>query len=124
LPTLLTILKAEDAHLYTSSMFDWIHMPSGGNIVGWKSLYEAFFDELAWMSSPQKQKYPEEINQSLYAAQKYVKACLNQARSNRKKWDRHIIYRKHAHTVLEEVKDFFEKVTDTEKGATGSRKQL
>jgi hypothetical protein len=48
LPTLSTILKAGETQHFTSAMFDWINVPSGGDIVSWKGLFEAFFDELAW----------------------------------------------------------------------------
>jgi len=50
LPTLSTIIKAGDMHVFTSSMFDGLS-PTRDE-VSWRTLYEAFLEELVWREMP------------------------------------------------------------------------
>jgi len=48
--TISTIIKAGDAHVFTSSLFDGLS--SSHEHVSWRCLYEAFLKEMAWRECP------------------------------------------------------------------------
>jgi len=51
-PTVSALIKAGDAGVFTSSMFDYMrHNPQ---TVSWRSLYEAYFYERAWAAERQR----------------------------------------------------------------------
>src|ERR1051326_7568508 len=99
LPTLSTILKAGEAQIYTSAMFDWVEMSSGGDAVGWRSFYEAFFNQLAWLGTTDNPKYPRAATQALNVARRETKSSLKRTNEVPKLYDWHVEHRRYARNI-------------------------
>ena len=123
LPTLSFIFRAGDHNLYSSSMFDWIHIPTGSSAVGWKSLLEAFFDELAWKSVKHSKLASPATSKALRAAEKHIETLKSESsRQEPNTWDRHLLYGKAKISILNEYKTYLDAVPDAENGDLRVRK--
>lgn len=119
LPSISMIFRAGEHNYFTSSMFDWIQTRTGGGIVGWRSLYDAFFDEMAWQSIQDNKSTPRAIRKALDAARKHVKSIkADPLTPDSKNWDRHLLYEMHVTNSSRDFKLFRNTVEDTEKGHT------
>ncbi|KAH9214573.1 hypothetical protein DL95DRAFT_503071 [Leptodontidium sp. 2 PMI_412] len=125
LPTLSTIFKAGEGLIFTSSMFDGIKTPAGGDVVGWICLYEAFFDELAWSSHAENRSNLGDVNEALQAAEKKARAPhQHPTKENRKTWNRHLLYRENLHSSLKGIEGHLDRIQELEKGETKVKYKL